>query len=238
MAAIIYLKECSSTNDEIINFLPSENNEELTLYTFSQTSGKGQYGNSWESAKNLNLAFTIAFSSDLIKIQDNLLNFHTAVLLAEFLAILTKTPVDIKWPNDIIIKNKKVSGLLIEKKNIGGISYFLIGIGLNVLQRDFVDLPKAGSIYSQTGLSCNLQDLALDLHNCLLENLPVKVAQDNLLSKLNQNLFRKNIVSVFELNSLRQNGIIRKVDKEGFLWIDLENEGLKKFYHKEIELLY
>ena len=54
----------------------------------------------------------------------------------------------------------------------------------------------------------------------------------------NQNLFRKDIISVFEINKMRQNGIIKNADEKGFLWVDLEKDGLKKFYHKEIELLY
>jgi BirA family biotin operon repressor/biotin-[acetyl-CoA-carboxylase] ligase len=37
---------------------------------------------------------------------------------------------------------------------------------------------------------------------------------------------------------MRQNGIIKSADRDGFLWIDLENEGLKKFFHKDIEMLY
>ncbi len=45
-------------------------------------------------------------------------------------------------------------------------------------------------------------------------------------------------VSVFEKNEVRQNGIIQNVDENGYIWIDLENEGLQKFFHKEIELLY
>ena len=45
-------------------------------------------------------------------------------------------------------------------------------------------------------------------------------------------------VSVFEIGKIRQNGIIKNVDEQGYLWIDLENEGLKRFYHKEIKLLY
>ena len=46
------------------------------------------------------------------------------------------------------------------------------------------------------------------------------------------------MVSVFEIKGIRQNGIIRNVDEEGFLWVELENQGLQKFYNKEIELLY
>lgn len=238
MASIIYLNECASTNDEIIHFLPTENNELLSVYTFKQTKGKGQYGNSWQSSENLNLAFTIAVPSYLIKTQDHLFNFHTALILADFLAILTKSAVEIKWPNDLIIKNKKIAGLLIEKKSIGGTPYFIIGIGLNVLQENFENLTKAGSLLTQTGLKFNLNEFTEALNEYFSVHLTKEISESDLLLRLNNHLFRKDQISVFDSKGLRQNGIIKEVDKEGFLWVELENEGLKKFYHKEIELLY
>ena len=151
---------------------------------------------------------------------------------------MTKSTVEIKWPNDLIIQNKKVAGILIEKKNIDGISYFIIGIGLNVLQTDFQELKKAGSLLTQTGISFQLHDFTKKLYEYLIENLTKKASEDNILKEINHRLFRKDKVSVFSHHELRQNGIIKKVDEEGFLWVELENEGLKKFYHKEIELLY
>jgi BirA family biotin operon repressor/biotin-[acetyl-CoA-carboxylase] ligase len=54
----------------------------------------------------------------------------------------------------------------------------------------------------------------------------------------NNSLFRKDEISVFELNEKRQNGIIKNADRNGNLWIELENDGLHSFYHKEIKLLY
>ena len=128
--------------------------------------------------------------------------------------------------------------MLIEKKKIDGISYFIIGIGLNVLQTDFQDLKKAGSLLTQTGISFQLHDFAKELYEYLMENLTKKASEDNILKEINHQLFRKDKVSVFSHHEIRQNGIIKKVDEEGFLWVELENEGLKKFYHKEIELLY
>ena len=238
MASIIYVNECASTNEEILHFLPSENNQLLSVYTFNQKKGKGQYGNSWQSSENLNLAFSIAVPSSLIKIQDHLFNFHTALLVADFLANMTKSKIEVKWPNDLIIKNKKISGLLIEKKNVGAFSYFIVGIGLNVLQENFKGLKKAGSILTQTLLKFNLNELAISLHEFLLQNLTNDISAKDLLINLNDHLFKKDQISVFEIKSLRQNGIIKEVDENGFLWVELENEGLRKFYHKEIELLY
>lgn len=238
MATIIYLKKCESTNDAILPFLAPHLDEMMSVYTFNQTKGKGQYGNSWEFSESMNVAFSLAMGSNHFKLPDHLLNFHTAVLLGDFLAKMTKIPISIKWPNDIIIRNKKVAGLLVEKKNIRGNTYFIIGIGLNVLQQNFDHLPKAGSLLTQAGLECNLEDLTLAIHEFLCMNLPRAIKEECLLDKLNQQLFRKEVVSVFEIKGLRQNGIIKEVDTKGFLWVDLENDGLQKFFHKEIELLY
>ena len=238
MPALIFLKECNSTNDEILKFLDASKEETQALYTFNQTQGKGQYGNSWECSENLNLAFSIAFPSGQYETHLHLFNFRTAILLADFLANMTKTRVDIKWPNDIIINNKKVSGILTEKKSVSETPYFIIGIGLNILQENFEQLPKAGSILTQTGLRLNPDEVAHLLFEYLTEHLKKAISNKELFGRINQKLFRKDKVSVFELNGLRQNGIIKNVDENGYLWIDLENDGLKKFYNKEIELLY
>ena len=238
MQALIFLKECDSTNEEILHFLNSGTRDFQGVYTFNQTKGKGQYGNSWECVENLNLAFTLALPAQHTETHSHLFNFRTALLLADFLAKMTKSTVEIKWPNDIIIKNKKVSGILTEKKMISGIPYFIIGIGLNILQENFDHLPKAGSILTQTAIKLSPDDVANSLFEYLTAHLRNPISSEDLFESVNQKLFRKNIISVFECNGVRQNGIIKNVDEEGFLWVDLENQGLQKFYHKEIELLY
>ncbi|MGZ5284965.1 MAG: biotin--[acetyl-CoA-carboxylase] ligase [Kaistella sp.] len=238
MPALIFLKECNSTNEEILKYLNPEKSDYQAVYTFNQTNGRGQYGNSWECAANLNLAFTLAVPAQYFETQDHLLNFHTAIILADFLANMTKSRVEIKWPNDIIIKNKKISGILTEKKNVEGTPFFIIGVGLNILQENFEHLPKAGSVLTQTGLKLEPEKIANLLFEALSENLRKPFSAEELFRRINQNLFRKDKVSVFELKGLRQNGIIKKVDEAGFLWVDLENQGLQKFYNKEIELFH
>lgn len=238
MMRLFYLKECSSTHDEIENFISCDTLDVQAVYTFNQTKGKGQYGNSWESGNQLSLAYSAAVPEELIKLPNHLFNFHTAEVLADFIAILTNHDPAIKWPNDIILNNKKVSGILLEKKTIKGRTYLLIGIGLNVLTENFNHLPKAGSLFTQTGIRFDLESLTESLHKYLSKRLAEQESPENIIEKLNQKLFRKEMVSTFEIGKSRQNGIIRKVDDDGFLWVDLENQGLQKFFHKEITLLY
>ena len=236
MNSLIYFNNCASTQDELIDFLNQHYLSEdfLAVYTFNQTKGRGQYGNSWENLPEKNLAYSFALKTKNINVSDTCFNFYTAILVRDFIANLTKTEVKIKWPNDLILKNKKICGMLFEKSK----NYFVVGIGINILQENFKNLPKAGSVLSQTGLSFELKAFTESLHQYLFEHLVQKEIPNNILELYQLHLYRKNEVSVFEKNEIRQNGIIQNVDENGYIWIDLENEGLQKFFHKEIELLY
>lgn len=236
MNSLIYFNNCASTQDELIDFLNQHYLSEdfLAVYTFNQTKGRGQYGNSWENLPEKNLAYSFALKTKNINVSDTCFNFYTAILVRDFIANLTKTEVKIKWPNDLILKNKKICGMLFEKNK----NYFVVGIGINILQENFKNLPKAGSVLSQTGLSFELKAFTESLHQYIFEHLVQKEIPNNILELYHLHLYRKNEVSVFEKNEVRQNGIIKNVDETGHIWIDLENEGLQKFFHKEIELLY
>ena len=236
MNSLIYFNNCASTQDELIDFLNQHYLSEdfLAVYTFNQTKGRGQYGNSWENLPEENLAYSFALKTKNINISDTCFNFYTAILVRDFIANLTKTEVKIKWPNDLILKSKKICGMLFEKSK----NYFVVGIGINILQENFKNLPKAGSVLSQTGLSFELKAFTESLNQYLFEHLVQKEIPNNILELYHLHLYRKNEVSVFEKNEVRQNGIIQNVDENGYIWIDLENEGLEKFFHKEIELLY
>lgn len=236
MNSLIYLPQCSSTQDEIIDFINSNHLEEdfIAVYTFNQTNGRGQYGNIWENYPNENLAYSFAIKTKNISCSDILFNYYTAIVVRDFIANLTKTEVKIKWPNDLILKNKKICGMLFEKKG----DFLIGGIGINILQEDFEKLPKAGSIFTQTRLKFEAKEFANSFHHYLFENLTKKAIPENVLTIYHQNLYKKEEIAVFEKNKTRQNGIIRFTDENGCLWIELEREGLQKFFHKEIELLY
>lgn len=234
MAALLYLKISTSTNDDIQKFDLFEF-PYLGLYTFNQSHGKGQYHNTWEMKPEENLAFSLRLKTQEVHCPQPLFNFHTAVIVRDFLANLTSEQVEIKWPNDIILNKKKVAGILLEKLKIQNTEVYVLGIGLNVLQRDFSNLPKAGSILTQTGKRYELREIA----EKLFEFLTAQISQPkDILSQYNSHLFLREKVSVFKLNGKGQNGIIKNADQDGFLWIDLEQDGLQKFFHKEIELLY
>lgn len=235
MNSLIYFKNCPSTNDEILHFISSKNLSEnfLGVYTFNQTHGRGQYGNTWENNPEENIAYSFAVKTNNISAPYTLFNYYTAVITRDFLANLTQTDVKIKWPNDLILKNKKICGMLFEKKG----DYLVAGIGINVLQENFIELPKAGSIVSQTQVAFDLKTLTESLHQYISQKLSQNFP-DNILDQYNSHLYKRNEISVFDKNNSRQNGIIQNADADGNLWVELEKDGLQKFFHKEIELLY
>ncbi|GAA5092850.1 biotin--[acetyl-CoA-carboxylase] ligase [Chryseobacterium ginsengisoli] len=238
MSQLFYLKECSSTNDEIEKFLLYGNSDFITVYTFNQTKGRGQYGNTWSSTAEKNLAYTLAVKAENSTVSDFMFNYYTAIVIRDFLANLTENTVKIKWPNDIILKNKKIVGILIEKKKINQNNYFIIGAGFNILQEKFDQISNAGSLLSLTGKLFDLEEFTLNLNKFLVEKLKNIPSKKEIMNQFNASLFRKDEVSVFELDKKRQNGIIKNADENGEIVIDLENDGLQSFYHKEIKLLY
>ena len=70
-------------------------------------------------------------------------------------------------------------------------NYFVVGIGINILQENFKNLPKAGSILSQTGLSFELKAFTESLHQYLFEHLVQKEIPNNILELYHLHLYRK-----------------------------------------------
>lgn len=237
MHQLFYLKECSSTNDEVSKFLLYENSDFIGVHTFNQTQGRGQYGNTWTSTAGQNLAYTLAVKAKNFLVSDFLFNYYTAIVIRDYLANLTENTVFIKWPNDIILNRKKIVGILIEKRKVHQEQYFIIGAGFNVLQEKFDEISNAGSLVTQTGKRFDLEEFTENLHSFLIQKLKNIPSEQEIMDQFNSHLFRKNEISVFEIGKERQNGIIRYADEKGEIWIELEDE-MRSFYHKEVKLLY
>ena len=101
MNRLLYIENCVSTQDEIINLINED--ETTAVFTFNQTKGRGHFGNKWEVITNENLAYSIAVTSDEINISDVCLNYYTAIIVRDFLDTLTNVSACIQWPNDIFL---------------------------------------------------------------------------------------------------------------------------------------
>ena len=231
-----FLKELSATK-KLVNF--------TTVVAENQTNGKGQRGNIWmvETGKNLTFSTLIADFS-ISQFSPFLLNIIVPVSIIQVLEKYDVNNLKVKWPNDILAENKKIGGVLIENsfKGIDKIES-IIGIGLNANQTNFENLPKASSILLATGQYKNREELLEKIVSQIelnYQDLQSGTKQESFFWNFyHQNLFRKDIPSVFEKpNGEKFQGIIKRVSKEGKLEVLLENDSLQDFDIKEVSLLY
>ena len=147
----------------------------------------------------------------------------------------------IKWPNDILINNKKVGGILIENVLQGQqIAKSVIGIGLNVNQIEFEGLPKASSLKNIIKKNLDMEQLMKRIINNLEKELTVieNFSFEEIYNVYRKYLFRLEKVSTFRSpEGIHFMGIIKGVTSIGELIVATE-ETIKTFSLKQIELLY
>ncbi|MGH2568888.1 MAG: biotin--[acetyl-CoA-carboxylase] ligase [Bacteroidota bacterium] len=119
-----------------------------------QTEGKGRFGRSWLSEPGKNLLFSTILRPRLHKEQAGLLTFYAAVSVARALEAVSKLRVECKWPNDLLVNGKKCCGILLENSfGKDRLDHSVVGVGINVNQRDFPDngLSNATSLARELG---------------------------------------------------------------------------------------
>lgn len=198
----LYVSSCNSTNDLMYEKLNNEQKIEnfSCIYTFNQKKGRGQKSNIWICEKNQNLAITFLIKKHK-SFDDLFYSFFIIVQLRKFLQKMIPNNIFfIKWSNDIIINNKKISGILIEKKQ----NNLIIGIGINCNQNDFKYIPNATSLHKILSLKFNLHIIAKKLYIFLYnEYKKIQFIEytnyfNNLITEYNKYLFRINKFTLFK----------------------------------------
>ncbi|HRG18441.1 MAG TPA: biotin--[acetyl-CoA-carboxylase] ligase [Flavobacterium lutivivi] len=239
---IIKLDATDSTNEYLKQLTSNNLLPNFTVVTADfQTNGKGQMGSSWSSEAGKNLTMSVLVFDILSGSQDMFyLNMAVALSVQEVLKNFNVPNVAIKWPNDIMSGKQKLGGILIENsiKQDGTISS-VIGIGLNVNQSNFENLPNATSVFNVFGK-------VLDL-DTLLEKIVTKIQyysqnlfylKREIFDNYHQNLFRIGLPTAFEDQfENRFMAIIKNVSLDGKLNLQLEDDSLKSFGVKEIKML-
>lgn len=231
-----------STNQKLYQLAEMHAADWTVVSCDNQTSGKGYSGNQWQSNAYENVTFSLLLR-DTFHIETDLpyLNMWISMALVDFLTNW-QIACQVKWPNDIILNNKKLAGILIENKIQGSYTKFtVVGIGLNVLQTDFGSLKTATSLQKEfPEKDFEPETFIRMLVSYFLKNYDVMMheAYSEILKKYNTLLFKKNQIAVYMLEGKQYNGILKKVDKNGNAVIELEDLGVKTFHHKEIHLLY
>ncbi len=129
---LLIRESAGSTNDEIRNLALAGAPDGLILMAERQTAGRGRRGSAWFSPAGESLAFSILLRPTEPKSLWPRLALAAGLSVAEAVESIG-LPAEIKWPNDVWIRGKKVAGILVE----AGADFAIVGIGLNVTTSEF-----------------------------------------------------------------------------------------------------
>ncbi len=208
-----------------------------------QLQGRGQRGTNWDSEEGKNLTFSVFMPNLRLRpARQFLLSAAVATSLVSSLEKFDLPRLKVKWPNDILSANQKIAGILIE--NIiseGRVIASVIGIGLNVNQLQFENLPKASSMKMISGRDYDSEEV-LGLILMDLENSFRSFSEENseaIFNAYEKWLFRKDMPSTFKNpDDSMFTGMITGVSATGMLRVQTDDEEIREFDLKEVELCY
>lgn len=166
---VMEYEEVASTNSLAEKLPLSELKDKQVILTWRQTQGRGQATNRWESAPGKNISMTVIFRPECLEAGKQ---FAVSMVIAlgacDFVSRYVKN-CTVKWPNDIYVGDRKISGILIEHLIMGPyVGGSLCGIGVNINQEQFLsDAPNPVSLFQLTGEEIPLSRALEELLACI-----------------------------------------------------------------------
>lgn len=238
---LVFVPECHSTNSMALELSQIKDLPEGTIViTNHQSRGRGQQGNAWVTEPGKNLTLSIVLKPSFLAIKDQfLLNMVVSLAVRDFVQSTLSTKVSVKWPNDILVEDRKIGGILIENQIQGtGFINSIVGIGLNINQKGF-HLNNAVSMTMVSGISYELQS-ALEGLCGYLEKWYITIKQngnDRVRQYYLNSLFGFGERRIFRSNEREFVGVIGGVDDHGRLMIG-ENGQIHHFNAKEVQFSF
>jgi len=191
-------------------------------FAIDQTEGKGQRGKSWLSKPGENITFSVVIRpQQSFQKKPYAFNAFITLVCRDFISRILQMDVQIKWPNDLFVNDRKAGGILIENRYLGkDWKWAVVGIGINVNQIDFPDdLFAATSFKKITNKDFNPTQLARLLHKDLVEAYKnsTEIEESQIWERYNQHLFKKGQRCSFKINGNPINATISLVNHQGLL---------------------
>ncbi len=151
---VYFFDEITSTNEYAKKLANDNANEGTIVISDSQTNGKGRLDKNWVSNKGDGIFLSLILKPNIELFSVTQITLLAGICVCNTIKMCTNLDAKIKWPNDIIINNKKVCGILTEvSAQIDKVSHIILGIGINVNNESFDESikNKATSIFLETG---------------------------------------------------------------------------------------
>ena len=164
-------KKVNSTNDSAIRIIRNTNNKSGIVIAEMQKKGRGQYGKKWSSYKG-NLFISIFFSIDKIKLSLKELTRVNCLLVKKVLCSFYKGKISIKYPNDLLIKGKKISGILQETLYSSGKTFIIVGIGVNLIKSPNIRNYQTTNFFDLLNIKISSDNSAIRLQKIYEKFIP------------------------------------------------------------------
>lgn len=148
-----------STNDEAKRLASAGAPEGAVVVAIGQSAGRGRQDRTWHAEPGKNLTFSIILRPPIDPASLGIVSLFASVAVANTVSALSGKRAGCKWPNDVLVGGKKISGILCESVISGkAANPVIVGIGLNVNQDDFPDdiAPRTTSLLLESGAALDL----------------------------------------------------------------------------------
>ena len=240
---ILRFETIGSTNTEALNQAKQGAPEGLCVVARQQTAGRGRHGRVWISEKDTGLYFSILLRPKIETRFLPLLTLMSAVAISDVLKELYNFEPDIKWANDIHIKNKKICGILAEmietKKGLA----IVVGIGVNLKSTNFpIELNRiATSIEEEIERNVNVEELLENLTKKISYYYEIFTGADGAetirqeWTKHSSYAFGKKVRITLENETIF--GETRGLEENGALRVEMETGEIKTIQAGDVEML-
>tara|TARA_B100001057_G_scaffold385562_1_gene392326 strand:- start:829 stop:1371 length:543 start_codon:yes stop_codon:yes gene_type:complete len=163
-------KKVNSTNDSAIRIIKSKKYTSGMVIAETQRKGKGQYGRKWISYKG-NLFISFFHELNLSNFSISVITKSNCLLVKKLISKYTKKKIIYKKPNDLLIDNKKVSGILQETIYLSNKIFLITGIGININKNPIIKNYPTTNLYELTKKKITKVKVENDLKHLFEENL-------------------------------------------------------------------
>ena len=237
----VYCDEISSTNSELLADKKQYKKSGTVLFAEKQLKGKGRKDRIWQSAKGLNLTFSILLSKDMVfELNINHLNLTASLTVALAIENLYQLRTELKWPNDVLINGKKVAGILIETSVKGNkTERVVVGFGINlnqiVFQGDFNYPPTSLKLESKETIDREL--ILAEVLNTFEELLlKLRVQPEYILEDWRAKCKMIGDKITITDGEKSKSGTFYDIDDNGYLLLK-RNESIEKVYFGDVSLV-
>ncbi len=240
-STVVEFDALDSTNNYVAKALEAASYEPgSVILAHMQTEGRGRQGSTWQAEPAKNLTFSFALELDFLSLHKRfLLSKAVSVAVIEALEAVLGQEVYVKWPNDLILNQKKVCGMLIETRGSRAV-HAIVGIGINVNQLKFAPELKATSLALETGMAINRRKLLDDI--CRQLQAQIELLRNGHHEAINASyaarLYRRNEWTQVQCGHRNYQLMVKDVDDQGMLITHSRQGHTELFRAGELKITY